>query len=214
MKRIMSLAMLVLLSATACSSGNDTAPEAPPEVETTPEPSESAEAAEQSSDQETPVAEETDDSIEPNERGNLPVGEGIENELTAQDGTAVATMKLSELRADPTCTSEYTPDPEGQLYGFDIELEVESAASNHLPDGYWVSSDLFQILSEDGEVVESDPGSTSAAYACPSTDDQFPFGAIRPGTSASGLIVVESPVDSGYLVYSDYDSGTFYEWEF
>lgn len=150
-----------------------------------------------------------------NERGNLPMPEHSPYILESLDGsTELGTVEVSEISTDVQCTSDYAPTPEGKLLSLDFTVTMESELSEVAPDGFWLSSDLFQVLDRDGEIVDNDPGSTLAAYSCPSEGDQFPYGSIRPGTSANGVIVLESSVDSGYVVYDEIQTGEHLEWEF
>lgn len=150
-----------------------------------------------------------------NERGNLLMPENNPYYLLSpDDDSVIAEFEFSDAQPDVVCTSAYAPEPSGSLLAIDVAVTVEPEARPFIPDGAILTSDMFQVLDRDGQIMDADPGSTSAAYSCPDQGDQFPFGTIRPGTSGSGEIVVESSVDSGYIVFNEVMSDTYLEWEF
>lgn len=149
------------------------------------------------------------------ERGNVPMPDAstYEARRTADDSLVVS-VTSSDVSGDVTCASPHVEEPDGQLLRIDLEVTVEASTEDVLPDGFWLSSDMFQVLDEDGEIVDSDPGSTRAAYGCLPEGERYPYGSIRGGTSGAGPIIVEASVDQGYVVMRTPDIGEHFEWEF
>lgn len=83
-----------------------------------------------------------------------------------------------------------------------------------MPDGFWVANNAFQILDEDGRIVDSEPVTSRAAFGCMSEEDRFPFGGLRGGTTGTGPIILETSVDQGYVVMEAHSIDEYFEWEF
>lgn len=209
---------LLLSGCTALEQPTETEPNEPSAESpaSTPEPEEEEKEEDDESVDVDPRLEGRDpleDRL--NERGNLPMPENSPYFLVDRDeATVLAEAEFSELSTSVHCSSDYAPPAEGHLVSMDVTVTSETVMRDVAPDGFWLSSDLFQILDVDGEIVSSDPGGTLAAYSCPSESDQFPFGSIRPGTSGSGQIVLETPVTSGTLLFEEVLTGEYLEWEF
>lgn len=149
------------------------------------------------------------------ERGNVPMPDASTYEARrSADDSLVASVTSSDVSSDVTCASPRVDEPDGQLLRIDLEITVEASTEDVLPDGFWLSSDMFQVLDEDGEIVDSDPGSTSAAYGCMPEGDRFPYGAVRGGTTGSGPIILETSVDQGHVVMDAHSVGEHFEWDF
>jgi hypothetical protein len=91
-------------------------------------------------------------------------------------------------------------------------VTVESEFGEETPDGYGINPHRFEILDADGNMTNASPA-TSASYSCLADAEELPR-ETRPGTSSSGAIILDSPVESGFLVFRDRTSGDSYEWEF
>lgn len=87
----------------------------------------------------------------------------------------------------------------------DVGLVLDGASEMFMP----LTADAFEIVSDDGLVhVETQ---TDAAWACfDDSDLSPPF--VGAGETASGLVVLDSPVPSGTLVYAP--GGRGWEWRF
>lgn len=130
------------------------------------------------------------------------------------DDSLVASVTSSDVSSDVTCASPRVDEPDGKLLRIDLEVTVEASTEDVLPDGFWLSSDMFQVLDEDGRIVDSDPGSTRVAYGCFPEGDRYPYGAITAGTTGSGPVILETSVDAGYVVMDAHSVGERFEWEF
>lgn len=226
MKKFAALFAGLLIALSGCTNYSSPAGDGNEEVVEASTPEESVEPDEAAESEES-EEEEEDQDIDPrlledrdpieeriNDNGNLPMPENSPFYLVTLDlSTVLAEIDTSDVNTNVQCTSEYAPPAEGHLVSVDFNVTAEPELRDD-PYGFWITSDLFQILDHDGQIVDRDPGSTVAAYSCPSEADQFPFGDIRPGTSGSGAIVLESSIESGIITFHELSTETYFEWEF
>lgn len=149
-----------------------------------------------------------------NERGNVPMPEnnpaGLMNVETMEPAVE---WEASAVNTDVSCSNWVGESSEGEMFTVDFDIAVFEGAEV-LPTGdFMVSGSMFYIADEDGQVVTDRP-STGSAINCLDSADELPRTALRPGQSATGSLVFESPIRQGYLVYHEYLADTYYEWEF
>lgn len=214
--------MLALgLMLTGCAGGDAQAEPAPTvtvteTVTATPEPEEVAEDVE--ADTETDSDEESvDESVAAedlfNERGNIPMPENfgrIRNTVT--DEVAVY-WEASDVRDSVDCTGPYPEPASGTLLAIDFDVEVFDEADSLIPEGFYMFADDFYVVDGDG-AVSSENLNSLAAFSCLPESDVLPDRGLRGGNTATGTLVFESPLESGFLVYEDFHTGVHYEWEF
>lgn len=103
------------------------------------------------------------------------------------------------------------------LRGYFVVVELSSTMNadvSQLPGGgsevfMPLVAEAFQIIGPQGQEVP--PGPTDASWACfENADLAAPF--IGPGESTAGLLVLDSPFESGTLAYEP--AGPGWQWEF
>lgn len=239
MKRALASLAAVTFAAAACGSdGPETATqEELGDVEVvdanpTVEPAPTVTVTETVSPEPTPKSEEDDEeaSVAPkgssyltgedrlpieerlNDRGNLPMPDNSPYFWASPDDESpLVAIQMGDVETEVTCPApHHSGDTEG-LISIDFEVTVEPEVSEFEPSGYWLTSDMFQIMNQEGNIV-AQSADTLDAFSC--SDDAFPFGDIRPGTTGAGPVILESPVDSGCVLYQDIGTGNYFEWEF
>lgn len=225
MKRTTSLAMLVLLSATACGTDERTATDSPAKVDSSSEESESVEESEAPDAPTTTQAEEEDvvtqveeeeDPLESvlNERGNIPMPENSPAGINDIDSAeAIVEWSASDVNKDVNCSNWIGQEADGLLLSIDFEVEAFDRVTELGQGGYSFPRFSFHIVDSDGQVV-TDNTHTGSAINCISSEVELPHTELRAGQSAQGTLVFESPIESGFLVHHDYYTDSYYEWEF
>lgn len=103
------------------------------------------------------------------------------------------------------------------LRGYFVVIELSSTMNADVSRLPGVGADVFMplvaeafhIIGPEGQEVP--PGPTEASWACFENDDlAAPF--IGPGESTAGLLVLDSPFESGTLAYEP--AGPGWQWEF
>ncbi len=138
--------------------------------------------------------------------------------MVGANGQPVFTIKVTDIRLESTCPTRI----EGETFTADggkfLVARVEATMDTSFPEQtsetpfVTVDSDAFSILREDGEVV----GGTLSqkAYGCFTLEERVqPF--VNPGESVTGLVVLESSIEHGYLQYNPWGvPGSGWVWEF
>ncbi|MFT3943214.1 MAG: hypothetical protein QM705_05235 [Ancrocorticia sp.] len=138
--------------------------------------------------------------------------------MVGANGQPVFTVAVTEIRLEPTCPTRI----EGETFTADagkfLVARVEATMDPSFPEQtnetpfVTVDSDTFSILDGRGEVVV---GTLSQkAHGCFSLEERIqPF--VNPGESVTGLVVLESSVEHGYLQYNPWGvPGSGWVWEF
>ncbi|WP_460689008.1 DUF4352 domain-containing protein [Nesterenkonia suensis] len=190
------------------------AEEPSPDVTESPAESEGPDATESPDDGEPDEEVDEPEQGELNSRGNLPMPDSSPQEfIDTATGDQIAVLDASDVHTDFTCNRVSAIEPDGTFFAIDFEVSVPEEASPHLPDGFLLNTPHFEIIDSDGSIVGDRP-TTHAANNCLDDSSKYPRGSVRPGSTASGPIVFETPVESGYLVYREMYTGSYYEWEF
>jgi hypothetical protein len=215
--QVAAVVAFVVLSLTACSSGNsaDTQPRA------TPVPAEAAvEATTQAEATPTPeptTEEPTQDGkygpSQSNERGNLVKTLGQLAGVGSETDPDVITAEFTVTAIEPnfTCTSEYA---EPSMYGNYIAITLDVQTTAALADQSWpvfnVSEYDFKVISPEG-TREND--SSGNAYMCLNEAERLPS-EIGPGEHVTGKIVLDSAHTSGSIVFAPAAVQGGWEWGF
>ncbi|WP_261624048.1 DUF4190 domain-containing protein [Nesterenkonia marinintestina] len=156
-------------------------------------------------DSEDGIAPEPSQETEP-EGGVTPLGEPVA--LTDWwSGSEIGTMTVESITPDFQCTqgSDVWQPESGAFLGVDLTVEASSEAEDSIHiEGY-----DFYVLDDDDQVTDAGLGSP-AEYDCVPSGDLLD--AARPGTSSSGLLLLDLDQDSGTLVYEGGDDEV--RWEF
>lgn len=242
MKRSSALLTIVALGLAGCGTSTPTATEpAPPaattssEEETDPEVAETSEEpaatteepTEEAQPEETTApddeqaeeaeAETADDRFGEsvvNDRGNLVKEVGQLAGIGDPDGEMAVEFTMTDLEVGFECTSEWADEPaNGQFIAMTFEVETFPALSeSSYFDSFYMSEYDFTLFSEEGQ-REND--STGNAYMCLDEGDRLPSD-MGPGEKATGVLVLDTALDSGSIVYSTYtdDGEGAWEWSF
>ena len=147
------------------------------------------------------------------------VGEiGVPSGLVGADGEPVFTLMVQDISLEPTCPARldgavFTADS-GQFLIARVEATMAPSFAEQTPDTPFltVDSDAFTILDATGKSAGA--AFTEKAYGCFTLDERIqPF--VNPGETVSGMVVLESSVDHGYLQYNPWGvAGSGWVWEF
>ena len=191
MKKIMGVAAVAaMLALTGCSTDSELAKAPSVEPAATASPSSSPEPEGKS------------------ERGNQikTVGEGAG--VTNMDDESIADFTINSIAVDPGCTSEYAGPPEnGHFLVLDISMETYAALGelSEISQTYMLNPYDMKIIAPNGTTSNANL-STSAAFMCLNSAEQFPSGGLGPAEKATGKMVLDVEVPSGTLVISNYGS--------
>lgn len=162
--------------------------------------------------------EEGDVVVAPN--GDVVAELGVESGLVGPDGNSAFSMTIREIRLEKECPSKlgdgstFTAE-NGSFLVADVaavmDPEFAEMTSQDTPF-LTVDSDAFALL-DLNEVSQSDIF-TVEAYGCYSNDQRIaPF--VNPGESVEGLVVLDTDLEHGYLVYNPWGvEGSGWRWEF
>lgn len=173
--------------------------------------SSSGEASGESQESGQPTPEEGQQQREPNSRGNYPMPETspVRLEIT-ETGEQVAQWSASEVTTDVTCTDDRPESPEhGEYVAIEFEVSVEPGFNELRSDGMSMNSNRFTLYDSNYAMSGTDP----RTYQCLEDKDELPL-KTRGGATSSGMMVFDVEFDSGYLVFEDYLTGDYYEWEY
>lgn len=171
----------------------------------------------------TPAAEGSDAAvgeIATAANGDVLAEVGEASGLVGPDGDSAFSIIVRQLRTEKECPSKLedgtTFIPEnGSFLVADVAavMDPEFAAMTAQDTPFLtVDSDAFGLLDLNG-VIQENPY-TVAAYGCYSNDQRIvPF--INPGESVEGLVVLDTDLEHGYLVYNPWGvEGSGWRWEF
>jgi len=151
-------------------------------------------------------------SIEVAPSGNIRKDIGEPAGLTARDGHVSFEILVEDISVVTTCPGRGVDAPPEHGYFVVIELSARVAddVGEVPPDVFMpLTADAFSLVSAEGPVAA--PTSTVASWGCFDEDSlAAPF--VGVGESTSGLVVLDSPVAAGTLVYAPGGSG--WEWDF
>ena len=135
-----------------------------------------------------------------------------------------ASFTVEAIQVDPQCNEEYAGSLEAPENGHFVMVTITATVE---PDfAAWIEEEFdmpgvtgvpfttgeFGLIDAEGVVV-NEPG-TFAAFTCVSTDQMMP-NEVRPGETATGVIVLDSPTPAGVLTYRPwFMNGSGWEWEF
>ncbi len=151
-------------------------------------------------------------------KGDVVGAIGVPSGLVGADGKSAFTLTVQEIRLEPTCPARldgqvFTADT-GQFLIARVEASMDSSFAEQTQDTPFltVDSDAFTILDSNGKIAGA--AFTEKAYGCFTLEERIqPF--VNPGESVSGLVVLESPVEHGYLQYNPWGvAGSGWVWEF
>lgn len=147
-----------------------------------------------------------------NERGNIPKKLGQEAGVghpTDPDAPWPLTFSVDKITVDQPCTSGY---PEPPKNGHFIGIKIRAATTADLPPDWFVqfTEHTFKVIGPDGLTVSDVSGT---AYSCLDSRYAFTSDPLGPGQMYTGVVVIDSPVTSGSLIYTQ-DGTTGWEWTF
>lgn len=147
------------------------------------------------------------------------VGEiGVPSGLVGADGEPVFTLTIQGISLESTCPARldgavFTADT-GQFLIARVEATMAPSFAEQTPDTPFltVDSDAFTILDATGKSAGA--AFTEKAYGCFTLEERIqPF--VNPGETVSGVVVLESSVEHGYLQYNPWGvAGSGWVWEF
>lgn len=151
-----------------------------------------------------------------NDRGNLvkDIGQWGGVRSSTDDDVTLATFRVTNIDTDFKCTSEYFEKAtNGRFLALTLEVETtpELAQEEYMSD-VWINPHEFSVFDEDGSRENDSVGS---AYSCAASRDMLPD-MIGPGEKASGLIVLDTAVESGAVVFegTTFGGSSGWEWKF
>jgi len=157
---------------------------------------------------ESAVEEEPSEEITLSERGNVikKVGEGAN--ITNKDGEELIVFGVDSIELDPGCTNAEAMEPENGHF-LVVSMTAETGPSF---EGYEVHlANDWKVIAENGTTVNSDPH-TYAATTCMNSTETIPLN-IGRSEKLNGKVVLDVPVEAGYLVLS-IATGDGWEWQF
>lgn len=144
---------------------------------------------------------------------------GIPVGLEGSSGQSVFSLTIETIHTESSCPSRLDPgatiEPEN---GFFIVVELSATMSEDFGDLNFaepfmtLDSDAFAIANPAGQMEATTH--TVAAHGCHTLDELVqPF--INPGEDISGLIVLDTELDHGYLIYNPWGVPNHgWRWEF
>lgn len=146
------------------------------------------------------------------DRGNVSMPDTITLTDTVT-GEPYVEFEAGDVNTDVQCTGSRPRPPEnGHFISVDFQVSVESSFRDVRPDGFTLNAHRFDILDSDGGMTNA--GATSgASYSCLADSDLLPRETL-PGTTSQGAVLIDSEVESGFLIFHERLSGDSYEWEF
>lgn len=134
------------------------------------------------------------------------------------DGEVIFSLTISDIEVRPDCPGAFAQAPEnGNYVVVTIDASFSAAAVDRIP-GTAESGDvlmflgpaMFSVVDESGAIHSS--LETDAAWTCYETRERAAY-TIAPGEEVVGLVVLDSPVASGTLVYRPVGNGGW-QWAF
>jgi hypothetical protein len=119
------------------------------------------------------------------------------------------TFTVDSITVDPKCDSGFTQPAQNGHY---IAIGIRAATGTNYTNDMYVTFNAadFQVIGPDG-VTRSDV--QGSAYSCLKDSETFTSNPLGPGQKYSGVVVIDSPVTSGSLIYAP--GGTDgWEWKF
>lgn len=152
--------------------------------------------------------------------GDILATVGEQSGLVGPDGTSAFNITVTDLGLESECPSKLedgtTFAPEnGRFLVADVSATLTqdfASMTDHDTPFLTVDSDVFEIVDLNG-VTQSD-SHTVSAYGCYTNDQRIvPF--VNPGESVEGLVVLDTDLEHGYLVYNPWGvDGSGWRWEF
>lgn len=203
------------------------------EAETSPEEVESV--SESSEPEKSPAEEESSDptdasSEDVNDDADLPPGspEKYGEKVVSDRGATVKKinqfagigsldgqdvwidLRIVDIETDFQCTDPYaSPSVNGNFIALTFEVETYPELVDADDPYFRMNQHEFRLISPDG-TREND--SIGEGYSCLSAGERFPD-QLGPGEKATGKVVLDSALTSGFLLYS-YQGLPDWEWEF
>lgn len=126
--------------------------------------------------------------------------------LDAATGDLLFSLTVSEIEVRDDCPGSFARAPEnGQYVVVHIVAAFPLSAADHIPvdaeNGevlMFLGPGMFSIVDDSGVVHET--LETDAAWTCFETHERAAY-TIAPGEEVAGMVVLDSPVPSGTLVY-------------
>lgn len=146
------------------------------------------------------------------DRGNRPMPNTVTLSDTVTNEPYVE-LEAGEVNTDVQCTGPRPSPPEnGHFISVNFKVSVESSFRDIRPDGFRLTAHHFDVLDADGHMSNARVAST-ATYGCLADSELLPDETL-PGTTSEGAVLLDSNVESGFLIYHERNSGDSYEWEF
>jgi len=173
-------------------------------------PSTSSPAATESS---SPASRTNDAGVALNDRGNIPKEMGQEAGIghpTDPDAPWPLTFTIDSVTVDQPCNTGFEDPPTNGHY---IGIALRAATTADLPPDWYVMFDSysFKVIGPDGLTISDVSGT---AYSCLDSRSSFTSDPLAPGQQYAGIVVIDSPVTTGSLIYSADGDGTGWEWQF
>lgn len=186
---------------------------------------EEATAEESAEDEKPSIDEPTEEASPEDESGERDFGEPVESDRgflvkdigqwagIDSEGGALVDFRVIDIETDFTCTSEWSEaSANGQFVSLSIEVETYAALADEMFGEFMLTEYDLAVFDESG-TREND--STGNAYMCLADSDQLPS-MIGPGQKATGMLVIDTAVESGVIAYESYslDGSGGWEWSF
>ncbi len=151
-------------------------------------------------------------SIEVAPSGNIRKDLGEPAGLTSGDGRVHFEIRVDDITVTSSCPGRgvNVPPEHGSFVVVTLSARVADDVGDVPTDVFMpLTADAFSLVGRDGAVTV--PTLTDASWGC-FEDESLAAPFVGVGESTSGLVVLDSPVTSGTLVYAPGGSG--WEWDF
>lgn len=151
-------------------------------------------------------------SIEVAPSGNIKKDVGEPAGLTSVDGEVYFEIRVDDISVATTCSGRGVDAP--PEHGYFVIIELSARVADYVgeapPDVFMpLTADAFSLVGADGPLAVAT--STDASWGC-FEDDMLAAPFVGVGESTTGLVVLDSPLAAGTLVYAPGGGG--WEWEF
>jgi hypothetical protein len=202
------LAGITALGGSACSSDQPDAKQSAGTAQALPSTSAPKSSAASSSASRT-----NGNGVGLNDRGDIVKALGENGGLSDpvdESAPWALTFAVDSITVDPECTTNFAEPPSNGHY---LAVNVRATTSPGLPADWYIqfTSDAFKVVGPDGITKDSLNGNS---YSCLPEGDLFTYDTLGPGQQYAGTVVLDSPVDSGSLIFTIPGGEGGWEWSF